>query len=140
MAPERKKPAIKDVATLAKVSVSTVSRYLNDRSTVGSASQKRIADAISVLGYRPSAIARALGHGRLRSIAVFSSNTSLYGQVQTLRRIEHAAQQAGYALSICVLNQSKQNEYEAAARVYLDQNSAGVILLDFAAPLYSRMT
>ena len=134
---ERKAASIKDVAALAKVSVSTVSRYLNDRSTVGSASQKRIANAISVLGYRPSAIARALGNGRLRSIAVFSSNTTLYGQVQTLQGIERAAQNAGYALSICVLNMQDRYGHEDTIRVYLDQNPAGAILLDFEVPLRS---
>src|SRR3954451_17930946 len=52
--------SIEDVAKLANVSISTVSRVINRRSLVNEATCKRVEAAILELHYRPSAFARGL--------------------------------------------------------------------------------
>ena len=51
---------IKDVARLAKVSVATVSRVMNDSPKASAASRKVVLQAMAELGYTPNANARAL--------------------------------------------------------------------------------
>lgn len=126
-----KTPSIKDVAVLAKVSVPTVSRYLNTPQRVSEERAQAIAEAIAMLGYRPNPIARALVRKRTRSIAVLTTNTALYGQSQTLRGVEQAASDAGYALDIVVLAGNTNQSLHNIVQTCLDRNPAGVILLNF---------
>ena len=57
-------PTIKDVARMAGVSFKTVSRVLNDEQSVRRATQKRVRDAITVLGYERNEAAAELRRGR----------------------------------------------------------------------------
>ena len=50
-------PVLSDVANLAGVSVSTVSRVLTGRTPVSIALRARVLDAVAELGYRPNAAA-----------------------------------------------------------------------------------
>ena len=69
--PASPRPTIEDVATLARVSRSTVSRYLNGGDHVSSQAAQRIADAIAVTGYRANAPARSLASSSSSRTAVF---------------------------------------------------------------------
>ena len=51
---------IKDVAKMADVSISTVSRVINDSKPVSPEARRRVLHAIEVLDYRPNEIARSL--------------------------------------------------------------------------------
>lgn len=127
----KKAASIRDVAALAEVSVSTVSRYLNNPERVSSEKRERIENAIGMLGFRPNPVARALVHKRLSSVAVFTTNTTLYGPSLVFEGIEDMARSEGLPLSICVLNGQDRTELVDSAQLYLDQHPSGVILLDF---------
>lgn len=128
---KKRTASIKDVAALAGVSVPTVSRYMNARQGVSKEKGEKIAQAIQLLNYRPSPIARALVRDRTNFIAVISTNTVLYGPAQTIRGIESACSRAGYSLNIEVLTDLGQGSIQRSVQRCLDQNPAGVILLDF---------
>ena len=55
-----KSTTIKDVARVAKVSISCISKYLNNKPYVCENTKKKIANAIKELNYTPSDIARSL--------------------------------------------------------------------------------
>ncbi|MFP7695861.1 LacI family DNA-binding transcriptional regulator [Trueperella sp. LYQ143] len=124
-------PSIKDVAALARVSVPTVSRYLNDRWKVSEEKCQQIAKAIDMLGYRPSPIARALVRERTSFVTVLCANTTLFGQSETLHGIEEQAQESGYSLNIAMLAGSSRSEVRTSVQSALDHNPAGVILLNY---------
>lgn len=63
------KMTIKDVARMANVSISTVSRVINNSQTVNSEIRKRVLDVLEATQFRPNAIARTL----------VKNNTSLIG-------------------------------------------------------------
>ena len=48
---------IRDVARLANVSISTVSRVMNNTAPVEEETRQRVMDAVQVTGYKASAIA-----------------------------------------------------------------------------------
>lgn len=63
-------PTIVDVARAAGVSVSTVSRVLNDRKDVAEATRRRVRAAIDALGFTPDVTARRLVSSRTRALAL----------------------------------------------------------------------
>src|SRR3989338_4522746 len=65
MKEEVKKPkvSIEDIAERAKVSITTVSRVLNNILTVGKENQARVEEAIAFYKYRPNVSAQRLAGG-----------------------------------------------------------------------------
>lgn len=61
---------IKDVASRAGVSVTTVSRVMNDRGPLSEATKKAVHDAMEELGYFPNDVARALGKSSMNIIGL----------------------------------------------------------------------
>ena len=66
----RREPTLADVAKVAGVSLTTVSRVLNNRGYLSEATRERVAEAIAELGYRPNQVARALHGKSTQTIAV----------------------------------------------------------------------
>lgn len=96
----RRPAAMGDVARLAGVSHQTVSRVINGGDRVAPETRARVEDAMRLLDYRPSSVARALVTGRSRTIGVIGFNTTLYGPASTLFGIERAAYDANYLTSV----------------------------------------
>lgn len=65
-----KEATIKDIATLAQVSITTVSRVINGNYPVSQEARERVEDAIRKLHYRPNAVARGLRHNRTNLVAM----------------------------------------------------------------------
>ena len=93
-------PNIRDVARLAGVSYQTVSRVLNNATSIRPSTKQRVLNVIDELGYRPNQAARALVTSRTRTIGVLSGGSAHYGPTTALHAIEVAAREAGYRLSI----------------------------------------
>ncbi len=70
-----RRPGIRDVARLAGVSISTVSRALRGYSDVGAETRRRVQAAALELGYTPDAAGRALKSGRSDTVAVLVSGS-----------------------------------------------------------------
>jgi len=68
-APRSKRANLRDVASLAGVSVATVSRVLNTPGKVSPATRQRVQAVITDLKFVPSAAARAINSGRTRMVA-----------------------------------------------------------------------
>jgi DNA-binding LacI/PurR family transcriptional regulator len=65
-----KKATIRDVAKLAKVSVATVSRILNDKPDVSEETRRRVLEAIDELGYARSVQWQQITSGKTRVISL----------------------------------------------------------------------
>ena len=92
---------LKDVARLACVDVSTVSRALNNTSYVHPDTKARIYAAAKELGYRPNLIAQALRQGRRYTIGVVVPRLHLTIFSEILQGIEQEARKLGYSTLIC---------------------------------------
>jgi DNA-binding LacI/PurR family transcriptional regulator len=92
------RPTIRDVARLAGVSHQTVSRVMNKRENVSRETQERVDAAILELGYRPSAIARSMAHGRTHTLACISPNLTDYTFASIIEGAETEARQHGFFL------------------------------------------
>ena len=85
-----------DVARLARVSQSAVSRSFTEGASVADSTRQRVLAAAQQLGYRPNAIARALTTNRSRIIAVVVSNLHNQFYPLVLETLSKRLQYEGY--------------------------------------------
>lgn len=126
-------PVLADVASLAGVSLSTVSRVITGRTPVSSVTRQRVEEAISQLGYRPNAAAQALVNGTSTIVSVIVKNTLRWGYAATVQGIEEAARASGYAIMITVVESAAPSDLDRAVDSVATRATAGAIVLDFDA-------
>jgi len=98
--PAKASPTIYDVASAAQVSISTVSRVLNNPEKVNGATRNAVLEAINKLGFIPKAEARARALKEFRRIGVLTPFFTAPSFVQRLRGIASALQSTSYELII----------------------------------------
>lgn len=93
---------LSQVAKLARVSPSTVSRILNGTAKVSEDKMSKVHKAIAELNFLPDPVARSLAGGRAMSIGVLTQfiDSPFYGEA--LRGIENVLLKQGYAPSLSV--------------------------------------
>jgi DNA-binding LacI/PurR family transcriptional regulator len=70
---------IKDVAKKAKVSVSTVSRVINNKPDVSKKTRERVFQVIKEINYQPNYIARSLVNGKTNTVGFFYRDITGFG-------------------------------------------------------------
>jgi DNA-binding LacI/PurR family transcriptional regulator len=118
-----------DVARTLGLSHQTVSRVLNDHPSVRPDTRARVLKAIEELGYRRNSVARALVTRRTQTVGVVSFDTTLYGPSSTLAGIEHAAQQAGYFVSVAIAKGITAETVQEAAERLITQSVEGIVVI-----------
>lgn len=108
---------LKDVARLACVDISTVSRALNNTSYVHPDTKKKIYEAAKELGYHPNVMAQALRQGKRHTIGVVIPRLHLAIFSEILQGIEAEARKKGYATLVCVTEDDPKTEKECLDRL-----------------------
>ena len=108
---------LKDVAKLACVDVSTVSRALNNSSYVHPDTKARVYAAARELGYRPNAMAQALRQGRRHILGVVVPRLHLAIFSEILQGIETEADRLGYTTMVCVTQDDPRVERDRLNRL-----------------------
>ncbi|KAA0962544.1 MULTISPECIES: LacI family DNA-binding transcriptional regulator [Microbacterium] len=112
-----KAPTIYDIAELAGVNPSTVSRALSKPGRVSAKTEARIRAAADQLDFRFNPMARALPTGRRQTLALVVAditNPVIFGIV---RGAEKTAAEAGYTLVIAESQESDEAEAETIERL-----------------------
>ena len=119
--------SLADVARRAGVSIATASRALNgSRHPVSTELRERILRAAEEVGYRPSAVARALVTRRSRIIAVIVGDIVDPYFAEITRGVEDHANRAGYLTIVCNADRSPDAEL-AYVRVMRDYAAEGIV-------------
>jgi DNA-binding LacI/PurR family transcriptional regulator len=118
-----------DVARLAGVSHQTVSRVINQSSSVSPATRDRVLDAMRQLDYRPNSAAKSLVTGRSSTLGVVSFDPTLFGPASTLAAIERAARSVRYAVSVASLKSIDRESVVDAIERLRDQSVAGIVVI-----------
>jgi len=125
----RARPLLKDVASRAEVSLTTVSMVLNGKAgpNIPPDTQARVFAAAAELGYRPNAMARSLRRQRSDTIGVISdeiATTSYAGAM--LQGAQDAAWAAGVVLLL--VNTGRDRDMEARAiEIMLDRQVDAIV-------------
>ena len=126
--PNKKAPTIYDVAKRAGVSITTVSRMLNDPDKVNSETRERVMAAVDALGFMPKAEARARALRRTGRIGVISPFFTAPSFVQRLRGISEALSAKKFELVIYTVD-SADHLKSFLASLPLTGNLDGLIIL-----------
>ncbi|HUF08716.1 MAG TPA: LacI family DNA-binding transcriptional regulator, partial [Rhodothermales bacterium] len=107
------RPTIRDVAREAGVSISTVSRVLNDTCPVRDDKRRRVEETVARMGYTPDPTARSLLKRETGGVGVLLPSVSEEFFSEFLTGIDRFAQQNGYYLLISASHRNKA-EFERA--------------------------
>lgn len=100
---------IKDVAKHANVSITTVSRVLNQTEhAVNSDTRERVLKAIKELGFYPNAMARGLHLKETKTIGLIVQDISNPYYPSIVRGVEDAAQELGYTVILANAYRSRE--------------------------------
>lgn len=118
---------IKDVAEHAHVSISTVSRVLNNSDhPVNPETRNRILETIEKLGFYPNAMARSLQGKHTQTIGLIIPDISNPYYPRVVRGVEDVAQKKGYTLILCNTDRSRERTLEYL-RVLREKRVDGII-------------
>lgn len=120
--------SIKDIAKLADVSVSTVSRVLNEQEHVSIEKRTRVLQAIKQTGYVPNRAARDMVSKRTTTIGVVMPETFNMFQRQLFSIVAHHLEQFSYYTSFYFSSTDLQGERACLNRLKADRLD-GIILL-----------
>jgi len=98
-----RRTSLRDVAQKVGVSVQTVSRVANGEPNVAADKRTRILAAMSELGYRPNAAARAMRRGAFHAIGIVYYSLHSVGTHRSLEELSERAAENGYATTLMPL-------------------------------------
>lgn len=108
----KKKLTIKDIAKELGVSISTVSKALNDSHEIAEETKKRIQKYAKENNYRPNFNALSLKSRKTKTIAVIIPNMLKYIYAQVFNGIERVTNEKGYKIITCISNDKTSKEKE----------------------------
>jgi LacI family repressor for deo operon, udp, cdd, tsx, nupC, and nupG len=121
-----KMPTIRDVAELAGVATSTVSRALSNPDRVNRYTRERIEEAAAQLNYVPSSQARGLSSGRTNAVAVLVPDITNPFYFDIIRGTQHQLKAAGFTQLLVDTEESSEMELEALHK--MSRSADGFIL------------
>ncbi|WP_088227574.1 LacI family DNA-binding transcriptional regulator [Desulfosporosinus sp. FKB] len=117
---------IRDVARLAGVSISTVSRVLNKSGYVNSETEREVNKAIQMLKYEPSDVARGLTNKKTRTIALILPDIVNPFFPELSRAVEDVARTSGYTV-IFGNSDGQANKEKAYINILKQKYISGII-------------
>lgn len=124
--PPRTRPTIYDVASEAKVAISTVSRVLNGSNEVSDATRGRVQAAIQKLQFQPQRTARALAQQATTSLAVALPSATSAFYVEILKGVKDAMRERDMDLLLCNLGSGHPG---ATLQRFLERGAVDGLLL-----------
>src|SRR5471030_2413619 len=103
---------IKDVAEVAGITVTTVSRVLNNRGYISEKTRKKVYDAMQQLNYRPNEMARSLLRKKSNLIGLIIPTVAHPFFSELTNYIEYYAYKLGYKILLCNSYQDSVKEKE----------------------------
>lgn len=118
-----------DIARVAEVSVSTVSRALsNNDYPLTDETRQRILDLAEKMGYKPNLVARSLRKNRSHHVGVIVDRMQSPFSAATVQGIQDGLRSAGYSISIAYSNRDQTLALEAIDSFYSRQVDGIVII------------
>lgn len=101
---------MKRIAADLGVSITTVSKVLNNHADIGPATRAKVLARVEELGYRPNAVARSLTLRRTYTLGVVIPDLTHSFFVEIVAGIESVASARGYGLLLCSSSENPKKE------------------------------
>lgn len=128
---KQKRLTIKQIAKLANVSDSTVSRVLNHQPDVNEDTRRKILEIVKQVGYRPDAIARSLVTGQSKTLAFVTEDIRNPFFAEVARGLEDAATEEGFQVLYCSTDSDVTKE-KMWIEMLLAYRVAGIVFTSFS--------
>lgn len=125
----RVRVGVRDVARLAGVSTQTVSRVLNNSTSLREETRQRVLEAMAQLDYRPNNAARALGTAHTRTLGVVATDVTLHGPTLALAALATAARDGGRWIATAYADATDEASVDAAVAHVLELGVDGIVLV-----------
>jgi DNA-binding LacI/PurR family transcriptional regulator len=109
----RRRPTLNDVAAMAGVSVSTVSRALDGNPRIPADTRQKVVEAATAMGFRRNISARSLRTQSSMLIGVVVPDIGIAFYATVLKAAQNVLEAAGY--QVVVMNTERDAQHEAAA-------------------------
>lgn len=124
-----KRPSIKDIATLAGVSVATVSYVLNRKEgqRISEETRKKIFEIVETINYTPNKIAKSLKTNKTKLLGLIVADISNEFYSHMARNLEDKALKLGYTL---IIGSSDENaeKFKKLIELFSQQQVDGMIV------------
>ena len=118
---------LKDIARMAGVAESTVSRAINNKPGVGEETRKKIMEIVRQYNYQPNQLARGLAIKETRMLALIVADLSS-ADYKIIKSIEAYANEQGYNCLICNTDNNLQKE-EAYLQLLSSRRVDGAVII-----------
>ncbi|MBO9127900.1 MULTISPECIES: LacI family DNA-binding transcriptional regulator [unclassified Rhizobium] len=125
---ERKKVTIKDVAKASGLALSTVSNALSGKNYVKEETRKLVDETARKLGYRASAVARALRMQRSFTIGVLIADVANPSSADFVRGVEDVAIREKCTMLLCNTDEDEERQILQMQTLY-DRQVDGMVLI-----------
>ncbi|WP_238928785.1 LacI family DNA-binding transcriptional regulator [Alexandriicola marinus] len=120
-----------DVARLAGVSQSAVSRVFTPGASASKKTIEKVRRAAAELGYRPNVLARAMVSGKSRMIGLVVAYLENYFYPEVVEKLSKALQEQGYHVLIFMASQTAENIDDVVEEI-LDYQVDGIVAASVA--------
>ncbi len=103
---------LKDVAAKSGLTVTTVSRVLNNRGYISDEAREKVYEAMKELNYQPNEVARSLSKKSTNTIGVIVPHIRHPYFAETVSTLENAAGKRGYKIILCNSHGKERKERE----------------------------
>ena len=104
---------LKQLAKELNVSISTVSKALNNSEEIGEETIRRVKELAELYDYKPNKVALSLKQNKTKTIGVIIPDILNHFLAKVLFGIEREATKYGYNIITCISNESLQQEKES---------------------------
>ncbi len=108
-----KNTTLKELSKILEVSISTISKALNDSHEISESTKERIKIAAKKYNYRPNRIAINLKSGKTNTIGVILPSIKNFFLARVLRGIENVIAKTDYNIIISITNESFEKEVQS---------------------------
>ncbi len=108
----KKRTTLKELASILEVSISTISKALNDSHEISEPTKQRIVELAKMHNYRPNKTALGLKSGRTNTIAVIIPSVQNSFFARALYGIESVISKTNYSTIVCLTKESFDKEVD----------------------------
>jgi len=125
---------MRDVARLAGVSITTVSKVINGRAGISAEVRQRVDDSVATLDYHPNEVARGLKVNRTFTIGIVLPDVSNVFFNEILSGVETEARREGFSVLLCDSHEDPAQEQDLLT-VLIRRRVDGILLASAQATL-----
>src|SRR5215211_4457794 len=129
---------MKRIAGELGVSITTVSKVLNNHDDISPATRARVMAKVEELGYRPNAVARSLTLRRTHTLGIVIPDLMHSFFVEIIAGIEPVASVRGYGLLLCSSGEDPRKE-RAELEMLRSRQVDGIVLASSYAAVNTEM-